>query len=294
MKIAELFSHGRCRISFEVYPPKKQEGLEHLYQVVGELCSFDPGFISCTYGAGGSTRDRTLEIITEIRQRYGVPTTAHFTCVGSTVEEIRAWLTRATELGVENIMALRGDPPKGEAEFKAVEGGLRYANELVALIRSEFPNFGIGVAGYPETHQEAPSPDVDLDNLVRKVDAGADAVFTQLYYDNDDFFRFRDRCHERGISVPIVPGILPILSKKQIERITSMCKARLPEELLEKLAACADDAEAQEQVGVDHARHQCEGLLREGVPGIHLYILNRSASAQRILNGLADLFPVMA
>ena len=288
MKIADIYAEGKFALSFEVYPPKTPQGAESLYRAVGELCRFRPGFVSCTYGAGGSTRDRTLEVVTTVRDRFRVATTAHFTCVGSTVDEMRDWLRTASEQAIENIMALRGDPPQGESAFRPVEGGLSHASELVTLIRAEFPQFSIGVAGYPETHQEAASPDADLANLRQKVDAGADAVFTQLFYDNDDFFRFRDRCRAAGITVPIVPGLLPILKLEQIQRIASMCKARLPAELIASLEACSADADAQMQVGIDHATRQCEGLLADGVAGIHFYVLNRSAPTCRILDNLGS------
>lgn len=291
MKMAEIYRAGKMALSFEVFPPKTPQGLELLYRVVDELRSYQPGFISCTYGAGGSTRDQTLEIVTTIQQRFGVTATAHFTCVGSTVEELRAWLRRATAAGVQNIMALRGDPPQGRDRFEPVPGGLTYANELIELIRREFDHFGIGAAGYPETHQEAPSFEADLLHLKRKVDAGADAVFTQLFYDNDDFLRFRDRCSALGITVPIIPGLLPILSFAQIRRITTLCKAKLPEELMEKLERCGDDLSAQAQVGIEHATTQTENLLRAGVPGIHFYVLNKSESIQKILGNVASLLP---
>lgn len=258
-----------------------------MYQAIDELMRFEPGFISCTYGAGGSTQDKTLEIVTGISHRHDQTTTAHLTCVGSTVEDLRQWLKRAMEMGVENIMALRGDPPQGEEKFQKVEGGLRYANELVALIRQEFPELGIGVAGYPETHQEAVSPQQDLEYLKQKVDTGADAVFTQLFYENADFLRFRDDCEKMGISVPIVPGILPIVSYPQIQRITNLCKARIPDPLQSKLEACQEDTLAQIDCGVEHATRQCEELIREGVPGIHFYVLNRADATTRVIDELS-------
>lgn len=291
MKIGEIYANGRFALSFEVFPPKTEQGLEPMFRTVDALTAFQPGFISCTYGAGGTTRDQTLEIVTKIHERWKVSTTAHFTCVGSTVREIRDWLSRAAALGVENIMALRGDPPQGQKSFQAVEGGLRFASELVALIKAEFPNFGMGVAGYPETHQDALGPEADLENLKRKIDAGGDAVFTQLFYDNEDFFRFRDRCEKMGIHAPIIPGILPVLSLGQVQRITSLCKAKLPESLLAKLRNCDDDASAQVDVGVEHASMQAEGLLRAGIPGIHFYVLNRSEPTCRILGNVRDLLP---
>ena len=288
MTMREIYQRGDVVLSFEVFPPKTPQGLEAVYRTVEELKSYKPGFISVTYGAGGSTRSQTLDIITQIARRFELPTTAHFTIVGSTLDDIEGFLAQAEEAGATNIMALRGDPPAGETSFRAIEGGLHYAVELVEIIRRQKPGFGIGVAGYPETHQEAKSPEDDLANLKRKVDAGADAVFTQLFYDNDDFFRFRERCHQLGITKPIVPGLLPVISLAQVKRITGLCGSKLPAELLSALEACGDDTAAQQQVGIDHCIKQCEGLLAEGVPGIHFYVLNRSDSTRAILS---KLFP---
>src|SRR5678815_1492747 len=190
-------------LSFEHFPPKTPPGEEAMYASVAELMSFGPDVITCTYGAGGSTRDKTLEITEQVKRRFGVRVASHLTCVGSTVDQLRNYLHEARARGIDNIVALRGDPPKGEAAFKPVDGGLRYAAELVALLRTEFSQFGIAVAGYPETHQEATSPQADLDNLKRKVAVGGDVVITQLFYDNRDFFRFREACQALGITVPI-------------------------------------------------------------------------------------------
>src|SRR5437868_2467946 len=234
MKFAEVYKPGTLGLSFELFPPKTPGGEEALWRNVDELMAFSPGLVTCTYGAGGSTRDKTLEIVTEVRRRYGCSVASHLTCVGATVDDLRQYLRVAHDRGIENIVALRGDPPRGETSFQPVEGGLRYGNELVALVRKEFPKFGIAVAGYPETHQEAPSPQADLENLARKVAAGGDVVITQVFYNNADFFRFRERCAEIGIRVPIVPGILPITNFAQVQRITSLCKACLPEELIAK------------------------------------------------------------
>ncbi|HVJ79730.1 MAG TPA: methylenetetrahydrofolate reductase [NAD(P)H] [Planctomycetia bacterium] len=285
MRIGDLYRGPKPDLSFEVFPPKTPQGLAPMYAVVAELIRYRPGFISVTYGAGGSTRDQTLDIAAEVAAKHKVPATAHLTCVGSTVEELRGWLGQAVERGVTNIMALRGDPPQGQTSFKAVDGGLKYANELVALIKSEFPKLGIGVAGYPETHQEATNSEDDLRRLADKVAAGGDAVFTQLFYDNDDFFRFRDKCVALGIKKPIVPGLLPVLSLNQVKRITTLCKACLPKSLLTNLEACGDDAEKQISAGVEHAREQTRGLLAGGVPGIHYYVLNRADTIHRILEG---------
>ena len=235
MSLLKAFSPTRCVLSFELFPPKSDAGMQDLMTSVEELNAHAPDFFTCTYGAGGSTRDRTLNITAEVRSKLGVPVASHLTCVGSTREQLIDYLRSAQQHGVDYIVALRGDPPKGEETFTAVEGGLRYANELVELIRAEFPQFGILVAGYPEVHQEARDAKFDMENLVRKVDAGADAIVTQLFYDNVDFFRFRDDCEAAGIKVPIVPGLLPVLTLKQVQRITTLCKAKLPDSFVAKL-----------------------------------------------------------
>jgi methylenetetrahydrofolate reductase (NADPH) len=198
MDIRSIVSAGRFALSFELFPPKTDAGEQEMYGHVERLMAFRPDFITCTYGAGGSTRDKTLQIVEQVKRRFGCGTASHLTCVGSTVDELRGYLAEAATRGVDNIVALRGDPPKGESEFKPVAGGLSYANELVQLIRGEFPQFGMAVAGYPETHREAASPQADLENLKRKVDSGGDVVVTQLFYNNAEFFRFRDACGKLG------------------------------------------------------------------------------------------------
>jgi len=283
VRIPDLYKPGKLVLSFAVFPPKTEQGFESLYRSVGELARFEPGFISITYGAGGSTQTQTLEIVRQIRERFSLATTTHFTLVGTTVAGIHAFLEQAQKAGAENIMALRGDPPQGESAFRPVQGVLSNANQLVSLIREHFPNFGIGVAGYPEKHLECASMEIDLANLKRKVDAGAHAVFTQLFYSNDDFFRFRDRCSQMGVSIPIVPGLLPVLNLAQVKRITSLCGSKLPNQLLTALESCGDDAVAQTQVGIEHSTKQCEGLLAEGIPGIHFNVLNRSDATRQIL-----------
>lgn len=255
---------------------------------VVELNLHKPDFFTCTYGAGGSTRDRTLSIIAEVRANLNLPVASHLTCVGSTRDQLREYLSSARSKNVDYIVALRGDPPKGESSFTPVEGGLQYANELVDLIRCEFPEFGILVAGYPEVHIEAPSAAIDLENLVRKVRAGADVVVTQLFYDNDDFFRFRDSCVAAGISVPIVPGLLPVLSLKQVQRIASLCKAKLPSTFVDQLQK-SDDPQWQFDVGVEHATRQAQGLIDAGIPGIHFYVLNKSNATNQILSNIVGL-----
>lgn len=254
---------------------------------VEELVPFGPSYITCTYGAGGSTRGKTLDIVTNVKERFNLPVAAHLTCVGSTADDLRHFLREADARDVDFIMALRGDPPKGETTFTAVEGGYRYANELVSMIHAEFPEFGIAVAGYPETHQEAGSPEADLRNLKQKVDAGADVVITQLFYNNDDFYRWSDRCRDAGINVPIVPGILPVTNVQQIRRISVLCGAKLPDTFLSRLEAHEDDPQGQFDAGVYHATRQIEDLEKHGVPGLHLYCLNKSKAAASILRALA-------
>jgi methylenetetrahydrofolate reductase (NADPH) len=286
MKVAEAYGPGKFGLSFELFPPKTPVGEAALWQNLEELMAFRPSFVTCTYGAGGSTREKTLEIVTEVRRRYGGSVASHLTCVGATVDQLRQYLQAAHERGIENIVALRGDPPRGETEFKQVAGGLRYANELVEIIRGEFPQFGIAVAGYPETHQEAPSAEVDLQNLKRKVDAGGNVVITQLFYDNADFFAFRKACQILGIRVPIVPGILPVTNLAQVQRIAAMCKAGLPDDFLAKLQAAGDDEKAQFEIGVEHAIRQVRELQAAGVPGIHFYVLNKSPATMRVLQAV--------
>jgi methylenetetrahydrofolate reductase (NADPH) len=214
-----------------------------------------------------------------------VPVASHLTCVGSTVDQLKDYLRAAAEAGVGHIVALRGDPPKGETEFRAIEGGLRYANELVELIRADFKDFGIAVAGYPEVHQEAVDAKTDLVNLKRKVDAGADIIVTQLFYENEDFFRFEQNCRDIGIDVPIVPGILPVTNLAQIQRITSLCKAKLPSHFVERLSQKVDE-QWQFEVGVEFAQQQVRELLDKGVPGIHFYVLNKSQATKRVLEAV--------
>ncbi len=273
-------------MSIEIFPPKTAEGDAALKRNLQTLMDYDPAFVSCTYGAGGSTRDRTAYWCREIKDTFNRTAMAHFTCVGSTRQELKDWLDTAWSAGVRNIMALRGDPPVGQESFNAVEGGLKNANELVELIRETHPQMGIGVAGYPEKHIEAPSMEADLVNLKRKVDAGADAIFTQLFFVNKNFFSFRDACDSMGVHIPIVPGIMPITDFARIKRITSMCGTVFPSDLAGRLEAVKDDDAAQFEIGVEHAIQQCQELIRAGVPGIHFYALNKSDACQRILDAL--------
>ena len=286
MSLPDLYNASKPVLSFELFPPKTPAGEKALWKHVDALVSFKPDFITCTYGAGGSTRGKTLDIVTQVKERYQLPVATHLTCVGSSVEQLREYLTEAQQQEIDYVVALRGDPPAGDDSFRPTPGGLCYANELVALIRSEFPHFDIAVAGYPETHQEAPSPQADIENLRRKVEAGADVVVTQLFYDNDEFFAFRDKCQAVGIKAPIVPGLMPVTNLSQIQRITSMCGAKLPKAFLARLSEKKDDADWQFDVGVEQAAQQAEELLSAGVPGMHFYVLNRSKATSRVLDSL--------
>ena len=287
--LSDTYRPGTFGLSFELFPPKTPAGEKALYKHVAALVEFGPSYITCTYGAGGSTREKTLEIISEVKARHGLPVASHLTCVGSTVDDLCAYVREAQEKGVDYIVALRGDPPRGESEFKPVEGGLSYANELVELLRAEFPDFGIAVAGYPEKHQEAPSAEVDLANLKRKVAAGADVVITQLFYNNADFFEFRERYESAGIDVPLVPGVLPVTNLSQIKRITSLCGAKLPDEFVSRLAEKEDDADWQFEVGVEFATAQVQQLIDAGVPGVHFYVLNKSQATAKVLENVSHV-----
>lgn len=285
MSLSSYFSGPERGLSFELFPPKTDEGVANLMVAVEELCSFNPNFFTCTYGAGGSTQDRTLQVASQVKAKFGIPVASHLTCVGSTVEQLEAYLVAVKQKGIDYIVALRGDPPKGETTFQAVDGGLRYANELVTLIRKSHPDLGVAVAGYPEVHQEAPSAEVDLANLKRKVDSGADIIVTQLFYKNEDFYRFRDQCESAGINIPIVPGILPVTNLPQIQRIASMCKAALPDSLLKRLGE-KEDASWQFDTGVEFAQEQVRDLIKQGVPGIHYYVLNKSQATAAVLGAV--------
>ena len=285
MKLSEVYKPNSTAISFELFPPKTEAGLRALYEHTTALLEHQPAYMTCTYGAGGSTQDKTLEIITAVKERFNIPVASHLTCVGATQTELHDYLSRASAAGVDYIVALRGDPPQGQDSFVAVDGGFRYANELVSMIKQDFPQFGIAVAGYPEKHQEAVSFESDLDNLKRKVDSGADAVITQLFYDNKDLFRFVDRAQAAGINVPIIPGLLPVTNLSQIQRITSLCGARLPAPFVEKLGE-NESAEWQFEVGVEFAIRQVQELIDYGVAGIHFYVLNKSNATCRLLDAV--------
>lgn len=278
MRIVDLFGTDAPVISFEFFPPKTEEGVETLYKTVQELRPCRPSFVSVTYGAGGSTRDRTLELVARIQRDLGITTMAHLTCVGSTKAEIKDTLERLHASGIRNVLALRGDPPKGESDFRPTEGGFAYATELVAFIRELGMGFCIGAACYPEGHVECPDMESDLQNLVQKVDAGADFLVSQLFFDNDDHHAFVRRARSAGITVPIVPGLMPVTNASQVERFTKMCGARIPQELYRRLRIVENDPAAVVATGVQWAVDQGRELLKSGAPGLHFYTLNRSSA----------------
>jgi methylenetetrahydrofolate reductase (NADPH) len=287
MQIRDLLARGSASFSFEFFPPKSEEAAAQLEQTISELGPLDPTFVSVTYGAGGSTREKTLAIVSRIKAETGIEAMAHLTCVGSTSAEIETVLDRLVDSGIENILALRGDPPKGEAAFIPTEGGFHYANDLVAMIRERYGDrLCVGGAGYPERHTECANPHVDLMNLKRKVDAGLDFIVTQLFFDNRRYFEFVDRARAVGIHVPIVPGIMPITNAGQIERFTSACGARIPFQLAAELDRRRNDPSAVLQLGVAHATAQCIELLMGGAPGIHFYTLNRSTATKDVFLAL--------
>jgi methylenetetrahydrofolate reductase (NADPH) len=285
--IAELFARGRPLRSLEFFPPKDDTGVAALRGTAEALRRMAPDFVSVTYGAGGTTRDRTAQVSALLKGDFGFTVMPHLTCVGHTRGELEVLADQIHAQGFRNIMTLRGDPPKGATSFPVLPDGFRHAAELVALLKQRHPDFCLGVAGYPEKHPEAPSLEADLTHLKRKVDAGADFITTQLFFDNAVYYRFVERCRAEGITVPIVPGIMPVLSLKQIQRFTQLCGSTLPAQLTARLEVAADNADVVEMVGIDWALHQIRGLLANGAPGYHLYILNRARGALALSAGLA-------
>jgi methylenetetrahydrofolate reductase (NADPH) len=287
MRISKLFENRIDPVfSFEFFPPRTDDGRDALLGTVAELAPLEPGFVSVTNGAGGSTRDRTIDLVTTIKGRLGLEAMAHLTCVGSSRADLTAVLDRLQAAAVENVIALRGDPPQGTTDFVPHPDGLAHASDLVAMIRAQGRPFCVAVAGYPETHIEAKSPAADLDYLGLKVRTGAEVIITQLFFDNACYYSFVERARLAGVTVPIVPGIMPITNVAQIERFTKLCGATIPAALRDRLAAIREDAEAVMELGIDHAVAQCEDLLRNGVPGVHFYTLNRSRSTRNILERL--------
>ena len=286
MYIRDLLGSNGPVFSFEFFPPKTEAGEQGLYQTIERLRELRPAFVSVTYGAGGSTRDKTLELVRRIKHEIGIEAMAHLTCVGADRDEIHAVLERLAASGIENVLALRGDPPRDQGAFVRPAHGFGFAAELVQFIGERGFEFCLGGACYPEGHVECQDRERDLTHLKHKVDCGLQFVITQLFFDNTDYFAFVDRARTRGIRVPIIPGIMPITNLGQIERFTAMCGARIPEGLRTRLQEVRDDDEAVRAVGVDHATAQCRNLLDRGAPGIHFYTLNQSSATRAILERL--------
>src|SRR5947209_605881 len=276
--------------SFEFFPPKTEDGERNLRSALEALRPLEPDFASVTYGAGGSTRERTIEVTKWLKQELGIEAMAHLSCVGTTRQELCAILDGIADAGIENVLALRGDPPRGQITWKPHPGGLLYSTELASLIRSRYP-FSVGAACFPEVHPEAPDLSSDLRFLREKVEAGASFLITQLFFDDELFFRFLEEARAVGIDVPIIPGIMPITDVSQIKTITGMCGATIPAPLLEQLELRAEDPDAVLQLGVSYATLQGAELLARGAPGIHFYTLNRSPATRAILSALRLLRP---
>jgi methylenetetrahydrofolate reductase (NADPH) len=285
MRIDQILANGRPAFSFEFFPPKTETGEHNLYTALSELRPLEPSFVSVTYGAGGSTREKTIEIVKRIREEWGLEAMAHFTCVGATVPQLVATLDEMEQAGIDNVLALRGDPPAGQEFWTKTEGGLEFSRELVELISDGYP-FAIGAACFPETHIHAESPEADLAYLAKKVAAGVDFLITQLFFDNALYFDFVARARASGIEVPIIPGIMPITHAGQVQRMASMCGSSIPEGLRRELEARDDAPEAMLDFGVAYATLQCAELLAGGAPGIHFYTLNRSPATRAILSAL--------
>ncbi|MFL5896576.1 MAG: methylenetetrahydrofolate reductase [NAD(P)H] [Thermoleophilaceae bacterium] len=293
MRIDQILDERRPVFSFEFFPPKTPEGEANLRAALDDLKDDEPAFVSVTYGAGGTTRDKTVEIVKSIKETYGIEAMAHLSLVGESVDGLRRVLDDVAEAGVENVLALRGDPPAGETEWIAHPDGLHYSVELIELIKRDY-DFSVGAACFPEVHPEAPSLEEDLRYLKRKVDAGATFLITQLFFDNRDYFGFVDEARAIGIDVPIIPGIWPVTNYAQIRRIAELCRARFPERFERELEERKDDLDAVADLGVAYSALQCVELLAKGAPGIHFYTLNKSPATRAILAALRSWLPAVA
>jgi methylenetetrahydrofolate reductase (NADPH) len=285
MRIDEIVGKGKPAVSFEFFPPKTDAGWNQLFEVIGDLHPLKPSYVSVTYGAGGSTRAKTVDLVERIQNEQKIRAMAHLTCVGHTADEIGAILDDLWSKGIRNVLALRGDPPAGQSQFVATQGGFAYASDLVTFVKARH-DFAIGVAGYPEGHPQCLNRTRDLEMLKLKVDNGANFIVTQLFFDNADFYRFRDAARALGIKVPIVAGIMPISNVAQIKRFVSMCGAKIPQPLLLKLESIETDPEAVHAYGIEYATQQCKDLISHGVDGLHFYTLNKSKSTVKICQSL--------
>jgi methylenetetrahydrofolate reductase (NADPH) len=285
MKIIDIIRQGKPVFSFEFFPPKDIDGFDQLFKTIDNLKPWNPAFVSVTYGAGGSTRSKTIDLVGRIKKDIGLESMAHLTCVGNSSDEIFKTLESIKKQNVDNVLALRGDPPSGEENFIKPANGFGYATELVQFAHENF-SFCIGVAGYPEGHPESLNREEDLIHLKNKVLAGASFIVTQLFFDNQYYIDFVDNLRKIGVDVPVIPGIMPILNLKQIKKFTKMCGAKIPKNLMARLEKVQGDPESVYKIGVDHATDQCEKLLKEGAPGVHFYTLNRSRATLSVLERL--------
>jgi methylenetetrahydrofolate reductase (NADPH) len=285
IQIDQLLGRGRPTVSFEFFPPKTDAGFAQLYSTIGELHAIKPSYVSVTYGAGGSTRAKTVDLVERIQRELSIRAMAHLTCVGHTADEIGGILDDLWKSGIRNVLALRGDPPSGQTNFVVTQGGFAHADELVSFAKSRH-DFSIGVAGYPEGHPQCLNKTRDLEHLKRKVDNGGRFVITQLFFSNDEFYAFRDAARAMGINVPIIAGIMPITNVQQIKRFVSMCGAKIPHPLLLKLEEVENDPEATYSTGVEYAIQQCRDLLKNHVDGLHFYTLNKSKATVQICKSL--------
>ncbi len=282
MRLKELYNNSKKTVfTFEVFPPKTDQGVDLLMTELQELKKFNPGYISVTYGAGGSTQEKSLEVINRIVKELELPILAHLTCIGSTPESIKGFIEKIKGLGLENILALRGDHPKNDEHYRPESNFFKYASDLVRFTKDNF-DFDVAVAGYPEVHPEARSLNEDIEHLKMKIDAGAEAVITQLFFNNEDFYRFYEKVRAAGIAVPVIPGILPIAKIEQVSKITS-CGAKFPVSLMKELLSVQDDPESVRKKGVEHAARQIKELIDFGVKGIHLYPFNKAQSVKEVL-----------
>jgi len=285
VKLADLYAQPELTLSVEFFPPKTDKGEESLFHEIETIKRLNPAFCSVTYGAGGSTRDKTVELVDRIHRQCHLEVMCHLTVVGQSKEEARAILRKLKEKGIENMIALGGDPPQGMVDWQPHPDGFHHAVELVREA-VKLGGFSIAVAGFPEVHPRAESRASDLRHLKEKVDAGAVGIITQLFFNNDDYYRYVEDVRRMGVLVPIVPGVLPILSAPQVRRFTSLCCAKIPAPLERQLSKVENDDEAAIQLGIDYATRQCEGLIKFGVPGLHFYSLNKSRSVQAICQNL--------
>jgi len=286
MRISELYAAERPVFSFEFFPPKTDAGYRTLFRSIGDLKQLAPGFVSVTCGAQGATRARTADLVIRIQQELGITAMAHMTCTGQSAQELGATLDQLAEAGIQNVLALRGDPPKDQADWQPVPGGFRHASELAAFIKSRW-SFTLGGACYPEKHPQASSLEADVRNIAKKIEAGVEFLITQLFLDNTDFFHFRDVARRAGLQVPIIPGIMPMIGLQNLRGAMRLSPgSRVPGELEASLAGVEGNAQRSLEVGVEWATLQCQELLAHGVPGIHFYTLNRSPATRRVRQNL--------